>query len=215
MRLRPAEYRRPFALAAAIPALVGAGLFAAPAALAQAPGTVTVTAPSQASYAINTGDEVEIYVWGEERLQRVLRVLPDGTIAFPLVGQLKVQGLLPRDVERLVGERLKGQYRGDVPNVTVSVRNPAGLQFSVVGKVRSPGSFTPGRYANVLDAVSLAGGPAEFANMDNVVIIRRQGDRLVSLRARLSALFRSGVSASDLDRANVVPLAPGDIVIVP
>lgn len=220
MRLRPAEYRRPFARSVAIAALVGAGLFGAPAALAQAPAaasnTVTVTAsPSQGSYAINIGDEVEIYVWGEERLQRVLRVLPDGTIAFPLVGQLKVQGLLPRDVERLVGERLKGQYRGDVPNVTVSIRNPAGLQFSVVGKVRTPGSFTPGRYANVLDAVSLAGGPADFANLDNVVIIRRQGDRLVTLRAKLSPLFRTGVTASDLDRANIVPLAPGDIVIVP
>ena len=208
MRLRPAEYRRPFARAVALAAVT---LLGAPAAMAQA----SASAASQTSYAINTGDEVEIYVWGEERLQRVLRVLPDGTIAFPLVGQLKVQGLLPRDLERLVGEKLKGQYRGDVPNVTVSIRNPAGLQFSVIGKVRSPGSFTPGRYANVLDAVSLAGGPAEFANLDNVSIIRRQGDRLITLRAKLSPLFRAGVSAGDLDRANIVPLAPGDIVIVP
>lgn len=169
----------------------------------------------QSTYTINPGDELEIYVWGEERLQRVLRVLPDGTLAFPLAGQLSVQGLLPHQVERLVSDKLRDQYRGEVPNVTVSVRNPAGLQFSVMGRVRSPGSFTSGRYINLLDALSLAGGPAEFANLDNVQIIRRQGARLVTVKARLAPLFRVGVSPSDLDRANVVPLLPGDVVIVP
>lgn len=183
---------------------------AAPTAAATAPAT-----PPAATYAINAGDELEIYVWGEERLQRELRVLPDGTIAFPLVGQLKVQGKLPQDVERMVSERLAPQYRGDVPNVTVSIRAAAGLQISVVGKVRAPGSFTPGRYINVLDAISLAGGPAEFANLDNVSIVRRQDDKLVLLRTRLAAVLRVGASSADLDRANIVPLIPGDTVIVP
>lgn len=182
-------------------------------AIAQTANATVTAAP--ANYTINTSDEIEIYVWGEERLQRVLRVLPDGTVAFPLVGQLKVQGLLPADVEKLVSERLKTQYRGEVPNVTVSIRNPSGLQFSVMGKVRSPGAFNPGRYINVLDAISLAGGPAEFANMDNISIIRRQGGRLTTLRVKLASVFKGGVSASDVDRANVVPLVPGDIVIVP
>lgn len=184
------------------------------AASAQAPAA-PAAASAQAAYTINPGDELEIYVWGEERLQRMLRVLPDGTIAFPLVGQLRVQGMLPQDVERLVSERLKGQYRGEVPNVTVSIRNPAGLQFSVMGKVRSPGAFNPGRYINVLDAISLAGGPAEFASLDNVSIIRTQNGRLTTLRVRLAPVFRGGASAGDVDRSNVVPLVAGDIVIVP
>lgn len=40
------------------------------------------TAPPQ-PYRINAGDELEINVWGEERLQRTVRVLPDGTFSFP------------------------------------------------------------------------------------------------------------------------------------
>lgn len=183
-------------------------------ALAQAPSAPAAAAKS-ASYTINISDEIEIYVWGEERLQRVLRVLPDGTIAFPLVGQLRVQGLLPAEVERLVSERLKTQYRGEVPNVTVSIRNPSGLQFSVMGKVRQPGAFNPGRYINVLDAITLAGGPAEFANMDNISIIRRQDGKLTTLRVKLGSILRGGGSAGEVDRANVLPLVPGDIVIVP
>jgi polysaccharide export outer membrane protein len=185
--------------------------FSAPA-LAQAAADAS---GAQASYTINAGDELEIYVWGEERLQRVLHVLPDGTIAFPLVGQLRVQGLLPQAVERLVSERLKSQYKGDVPTVTVSVRAAAGMSFSVVGKVRSPGSFTPGRYINVLDAVSLAGGPAEFANLDGVSIIRHRGDQLITMRVKLGSLFKGNAGGGLLDKANIVPLIAGDIVVVP
>lgn len=180
-----------------------------------APAFAQAASDGQASYTINAGDELEIYVWGEERLQRVLHVLPDGTIAFPLVGQLRVQGLLPQAVEKLVSERLKSQYKGDVPNVTVSVRAPAGMSFSVVGKVRSPGSFNPGRYINVLDAVSLAGGPAEFANLDGVSIIRHQGAKLITLKVKLGSLFKGNASEGVLDRTNIVPLVAGDIVVVP
>lgn len=171
--------------------------------------------PSVSAYKINPGDELEIYVWGEERLQRDLRVLPDGTIAFPLVGQLRVQGQLPQDVEKQVADRLKGQYRGDVPSITVSVKNPAGMQFSVMGKVRSPGSYVAGRYINLLDALSLAGGPAEFANLDSVLIIRQQDGRLVTLRAKLGGLFKPGADAGDVNRAGIVRIEPGDVMIVP
>lgn len=171
--------------------------------------------PAVSSYRINPGDELEINVWGEERLQRALRVLPDGTIAFPLVGQLKVSGLLPQQVEEMVTARLQSQYRGDVPFVTVSVQSPAGMQFSVLGKVRSPGSFTVGRYVNVLEALSLAGGPAEFANLGRVLVITRRGDQLATTTVQLDDLFRGGADMRDVQQANIVQVMPGDIIIVP
>lgn len=171
--------------------------------------------PSISSYRINPGDEMEVYVWGEERLQRVLRVLPDGTIAFPLVGQLKVAGALPQDVERMVSDRLRSQYRGEVPVVTVSLRDSSGMKFSVMGKVRSPGTYNVGRYVNVLEALSLAGGPAEFANLDSVLIIREQGGKSYSTRVKLSQLFKSGATTADVEKAGIVNILPGDVIIVP
>jgi polysaccharide export outer membrane protein len=167
-------------------------------------------------YRINSGDELEIYVWGEERLQRAVKVLPDGTIAFPLVGQLLAQGLLPRELENAISTRLQGQYRGEVPQVTVSVVAPSGMQFSVMGRVKAPGTFTPGRYVTVLEALSMAGGPNEFANLDNVLVIRKQGDRIRAFRVRLASVFRGG---SNLDEsgalASIATIQPGDTVIVP
>ena len=164
-------------------------------------------------YTINPGDEIEVYVWGEERLQRTVRVLPDGTMAMPLIGQLIAQGLLPEQLEAAITRRLAGQYRGAVPQVTVSVRNPAGLQFSVVGKVKGPGSFTPGRYVNLLEALSLAGGPAEFANLDNVAIIRKTATGTVTVRARLSGVFKNGSPGSGADA--IPRVLSGDTIVVP
>ena len=175
----------------------------------------TRVAPATADYRINAGDQLEIYVWGEERLQREVKVLPDGTIAFPLVGQIKAQGALPSEIEALISTGLKTQYRGEVPQVTVSVAAPSGMQFSVMGRVKSPGTFTPGRYVNVLEALSMAGGPNEFANLDNVLVIRKVGDQLDTFRVRIAALFKTGADNGDVLRANIQRLQSGDTVIVP
>lgn len=176
-------------------------------------GPARSTMPEE--YRINAGDELGIYVWGEERLQRDVKVLPDGTFAFPLVGQILAQGLLPRQIENVITERLRDQYRGQVPQVTVSVKSAMGLQFSVIGRVKTPGSFFPGRYINVLEALSMAGGPTEFAKLNQIVVLRKNGDRMETIRTRLAPLLRSGVSAGDVARANVITLETGDTVIVP
>ena len=176
---------------------------------------VGTSAPQAASsYRISAGDELEIYVWGEERLQRKVKVLPDGTIAFPLVGQIKVQGYLPSEVEAAITSGLSAQYVGAVPQVTVSVVAPAGMQFSVMGRVKAPGTFTPGRYVNILEALSMAGGPGEFANLDNVLIIRKSGEQLTTLTARLAPLFKPGTDTKDVERANILRIETGDTVIV-
>lgn len=203
------------ALALGVPSMAAAQAAQQPAVAAQTPAPTAQPAPAISSYRINPGDLLEINVWGEERLQRELRVLPDGTIAFPLVGQMKVSGLLPQQVEAMVTAGLQSQYRGDVPSVTVSVQSPDGMQFSVLGKVQSPGSFTVGRYINVLEALSLAGGPAQFANLGRVLLITRRGDQLVTTTIQLESLFEGGASMRDVQRANIVQVMPGDIIIVP
>src|SRR5947208_6564185 len=158
-------------------------------AASQSPLPVAPAAPA-APYRINPGDEIEVLVWGDERLQRTVLVLPDGTFAFPLVGQVNAAGRLPAEIERMITAGLQPQYKGPVPQVTVSVKKASGYQFSVVGKVRNPGTFTPGRYVNVLEAMAIAGGPSEFANLGGARLIRKIGDRMVVLPVRLQDALR-------------------------
>ncbi|MBB5686624.1 polysaccharide biosynthesis/export family protein [Sphingobium boeckii] len=182
---------------------------------ATAPQSQPVQATPLRPYTVNAGDEIEVYVWGEERLQRKIRVLPDGTFSFPLVGKVNAVGQLPSQIEVLISKGLESQYRGQVPQVTVSVSSPSGLQFSVVGKVGSAGTFTPGRYVNLLEALSLAGGPAEFANLDNVTIVRKTPTGLITIRARMAGVFKNGASARDLASNGIPQIESGDTVIVP
>ena len=166
-------------------------------------------------YRVYPGDEIEIYVWGEERLQRSVKVLPDGTIAFPLVGQLQASGRSLAELEAQVTERLQPEYRGEVPRVTVSVMSSAGTQFSVMGRVNAPGAFTPSRRVNVLEALAMAGGPSEFADLGDVVILRKDGTSLIPYKVNLSRLFKASLSQKNVNDANIVVIQPGDTIIVP
>lgn len=170
-------------------------------------------APAGVAYRINPGDELEVLVWGDERLQRAVRVLPDGTFAFPLVGQVVAAGRLPSELERIITAGLQPQYRGQVPQVTVSVKNPAGFQFSVIGKVKGPGTFTPGRYVNALEALSIAGGASEFADLGNVRIIRKSGDSLLTIRVRIADALRG--NGGRLNTADIPQIVSGDTLVVP
>jgi polysaccharide export outer membrane protein len=183
-------------------------------AFAQAPLAVPPSATVAGTpYRINPGDELEILVWGDERLQRDVLVLPDGTFAFPLVGQVNAAGRLPSEIERVITAGLQPQYKGPVPQVTVSVKKPSGYQFSVIGKVRNPGTFTPGRYVNALEALAIAGGPSEFANTAGARVIRKLGDRMVVVPVRLQDALRGDTSRLT---SNEIPrIESGDTLVVP
>jgi polysaccharide export outer membrane protein len=165
------------------------------------------------AYRVSPGDDLEIMVWGDDRLQRVVRVLPDGTFGFPLVGQVMAAGLLPSDIQRVITTGLKPQYKDVVPQVTVMVKNPGGYQFSVIGKVKSPGTFTPGRYVNALEAIGIAGGPSEFAQTGRIRIIRKMGQQLRVIPVQIGPALKGdldGVSAEDIPS-----IQSGDTMVVP
>ena len=200
--------RRALALMMCMWALIGLSVGTVAEAQLSVPPSFTVDGTP---YRINPGDELEIHVWGAERLQRDVLVLPDGTFAFPLVGQVNAAGRLPSELERVITAGLQPQYKGPVPQVTVSVKKASGYQFSIVGKVRNPGSFTPGRYVNVLEALAIAGGPSEFANLGNARLIRKIGNRMVVIPLRLQEAMKG-----DLAALNEIPrIESGDTLVVP
>lgn len=173
-----------------------------------------VPAPASSTpYRINPGDQLQVLVWGDERLQRDVLVLPDGTFAFPLVGQVNAAGKLPSEVEHIITVGLQPQYKGPVPQVTVTVKQASGYQFSVVGKVRNPGTFTPGRYVNALEALAIAGGPSEFANTAGARIIRKAGNQLYVVPLRLQDALRG--DSNTLSRNEIPRIESGDTLVVP
>ncbi|QJU56448.1 sugar transporter [Sphingomonas sp. AP4-R1] len=186
-------------------------------AASQPPITVNAKAPGQANstYVISPGDVLDIYVWGDERLQRALTVLPDGTFGFPLAGTVMAAGHTTNDVEKELSRLLAPQYKDVAPQVTVSVKQSTGMQISVIGKVKGPGTFSPTRYVTVLDALALAGGPTDFADLSNVVILRKAGGKSQVLHAKLGGVLKGKPGEADLSGDSIPQLQAGDTVVVP
>ncbi|MFT3967137.1 MAG: polysaccharide biosynthesis/export family protein [Sphingobium sp.] len=183
---------------------------------AQAVAATLAAAPPVSRYGVNPGDELDVFVWGEERMQRSVRVQPDGTFTFPLAGTIKARDRNVTDIAAEIRERISTNYRSAPPDVTVSVRDATGMRFYIVGKVRSPGSFTSGSPVNILQALSLAGGPAEFADLRNAVVLRQNGGGQVVERVQLAQLLKGG-RAMDAGRLQspLPVLLSGDVLVVP
>lgn len=162
---------------------------------------------SELSYVVNPGDMLEISVWNEEALQRELRVLPDGSASFPLVGNFKAAGFTVDEIQAALTERL-AKYITD-PVVTVSVKTVEGNTVYVLGKVNNPGHFQMYRPMTILQALSLAGGLGTFAKTNSIRVLRRDGDKTISIP------FRYGdIEDGDNLESNIL-LRSGDVIIVP
>lgn len=123
------------------------------------------------SYRIGPEDVLQISVWKEAELDREVLVRPDGGISFPLAGDVMAAGRTPAELQEDITTRLK-KYIPDAV-VTVSVTKLTGFRIYVIGKVKNPGQYVIGRYVDVLQALTLAGGVNPYADTDDIKVLRR------------------------------------------
>jgi len=158
-------------------------------------------------YRIGPEDVLHISVWQEDDLDRKVLVRPDGGISFPLAGDIQVSGRTPLEVQDEIKSRLQ-RFLPDA-EVTVSADKISGYTVFVLGEVNNPGQFTLGRYVDVLQALTLAGGATPYASERNIRILRRQDGTEVSYRFDYKDIKRG----RDLEQ-NII-LQSGDVVVVP
>lgn len=159
------------------------------------------------AYRLQPGDVVMVSVWKETDLQLEVLVRPDGVLTFPLAGEVDVDGRSIEEVRVTLVERLK-RYVPD-PVVTVAVKAIGGNRIYVLGKVLRPGEFPFSNPVDVMQALSLAGGATPFAQVNDIVILRRENSGQRALP------FRYG----DVERGKNLQqnflLQSGDTVVVP
>ncbi|MGH8658647.1 MAG: polysaccharide biosynthesis/export family protein [Gammaproteobacteria bacterium] len=162
------------------------------------------TPPSD--YRIGPEDLLEISVWREEDLQRKVLVRPDGKISFPLAGDILAAGRTTEQVQQDISEKLKRYIPEAVVTVTVS---KLGGKIYVIGQVNNPGAYVIGRYVDVLQALTVAGGLTPFASENKIKVLRREGGREIVFP------FEYGdVKKGENLEQNVI-LRGGDTVVVP
>lgn len=175
------------------------------AALASEPVKADVEVDS--GYQIGPEDVLAISVWKEEGLKVEALVRPDGGLSFPLIGDIQAAGKTAVQLREEITRKLE-KFIPD-PVVSVGLLKVAGNKVYVIGKVNKPGEFPAGRYIDVLQALTMAGGLTPFAAENDIKVLRKDSGKDVVFRFRYSDV-KSGENLEQNIR-----LKGGDVVVVP
>ena len=161
----------------------------------------------EGDYLILPGDVLQVSVWKEPDLDMEVLVRPDAAFSFPLAGNISTSGKSVPDLQNELAQRL-GRYLSD-PVVTVTVKEVLGNKVYVIGQVRNPGDFIVNPRIDVMQALSMAGGTTPFANLNDIIILRRNEREQIAISFRYDEVIK-GRNLSQ----NII-LQSGDIVVVP
>jgi polysaccharide export outer membrane protein len=158
-------------------------------------------------YVIAAGDVLDISIWKNEELTKIIVVLPDGKISFPLIGEVMAEGKTVAALKKELVTKLS-HY---VPNPTLSVvvQQVNSMLVYVVGKVNEPGRFLLTSNIRVLQGIALAGGLDPFARKGDIKVFREEGDETRIFK------FNYNVVSKGKDLSQNIKLKRGDVIVVP
>jgi polysaccharide export outer membrane protein len=119
-----------------------------------------------AEYRLGTGDQLRVIVFGEAELTGPFQVGSQGTIAYPLVGEVQAAGLTLPEFTETLQQGLAKYIRQPIVSVEVTNYRP----FFILGEVADPGDYDYSARLTVQNAVAMAGGFTYRANQRRVFI---------------------------------------------
>jgi protein involved in polysaccharide export with SLBB domain len=160
--------------------------------------------PVGGDYILGPGDSLQIDLWGSIHGRSQVEVDRNGEITIPKAGILKVWGLNYGQAREAIDKAIGRYYKGYELNVTLGKLRT--IQVFVVGEVESPGVYSVGSLATVINALSTAGGPSRNGSLRAIKVLK--GGK-VSQEVDLYDIFLSG------DRSRDIRLENGDTIFVP
>jgi polysaccharide biosynthesis/export protein len=170
--------------------------------------TAAMPAANDATYVIGPSDELNINVWEQDALSKVVPVRPDGMISLPLVNDVQAGGKTPMQLMGTLVEKLTA-LGVKSPQVTVTVTAINSQRVYVTGQVARAGAYPMLPGMNVLQAISSAGGLTLYAKQTKIMILRTENGQNLRLPFNYKDVL-NGRSPG----ANIV-LKPGDTIVVP
>jgi polysaccharide export outer membrane protein len=183
---------------------------AAPAPATPATAFKDVASPAQSQvipddYSIGSQDTLEVSVFQVEDLSKTVQVENGGTIALPLIGQVMASGRTPKQLSDDIAVELGKKYLRD-PLVTVTVTESASQRVTVDGAVIQPGVYPISGKTTLMQAIALAQGPTEIADLKQIAVFRNTAGQRTGAVFDLASI-RSGKVVDPAILAN-------DVIIV-
>ncbi len=159
------------------------------------------------NYVIGPQDVLDISVWKEPDISRMVPVRPDGKISLPLLHDVQASGLTPKQLGLLVTESLK-KYLTD-PQVTVIVTAINSRRIYILGEVTRPGAYPLLPDMSILQALSSAGGFTQFANTKRIYVLRNENGK------QTKYYFNYKQVVAGVRNQQNIALQSGDTIVVP
>ena len=164
---------------------------------------------SSQTYVLQPGDLIDIQVYMEDSMNRVLRLSGNGTITFPLVGNIKLSGLTLEQAEQKLANHLTAYIKN--PQVSMLVKEYGNKTVYVLGQVSKPAAIEipPEKPLTVLEAITSVGGFTDIANTSKVRVLRMENGKQKSIDVDVTQITKQGNKSMDIS------LQPGDVIFVP
>jgi len=168
--------------------------------------------PVSKEFLLGPEDVLEISVWRNQDLSRIVVVRPDGKISLPLIGDIQASGLNASQVAAKIAARL-AEFKEN-PNVSVSLKEVNSYFIFVLGEIQRPGKYPLKSYVTVLQGVSMAGGFLPFASPSQMQVIRnRTSENGKESQLRIPVPYNDLVAGKG-GIGNFI-LKSGDTIVVP
>jgi polysaccharide export outer membrane protein len=191
--------------------LTAAGLVLAPVADAQqasAKATMPAKSAAGSDYVIGPEDVLQVSVWKNETLSRVVPVRPDGKISLPLLHDVQAAGLTSMQLRDKLTRAL-GEFMPN-PEVSVIVTDVRSFRVSVMGEVQRPGVLLLKSSTTIMEAIAMAGGFRDFASPSKIVVVRKDpAGQTTKIPFNYNRAIKNGETEDN------IYLKTGDVIVVP
>lgn len=157
-------------------------------------------------YLVGAPDQLSITVLPEPTITETAVVRPDGKITIQLIGDVQAAGRSPKEIGTEIEEKISRFKRG--ARATVALLAATSSAITVLGEVRSPGTFPVLKQTRVAEALGSAGGTTSFASLGGIHVVRGSESTARVIPVDLTAIRQGDMSSN-------VQVRPGDIIYVP
>ena len=159
--------------------------------------------PLPNDYKISLRDQFTIILSGSKDAIFDLNVKLDGTVLFPELGSVYVVGSTFREVKEKLTKMIEQSYIG--VNIDVSLQNLSAKKITIVGAVKTPGTYLVNPFSTITGALGYSGGISEIGSLRDIKLIRNNGE-IYSFD--LYDLLIKG------DRSNDITIEAGDTILI-